>query len=56
MSPEEGVVKRLEQDDDMTPEETTKMRPGQLSDEFREKDRNATNACKRELRKEQGTR
>ena len=53
--PEEDVVKRLEQDDDMTLEETTKMRPIQRSDEFRGKDRNLTNACKRELlvRKEQ---
>ena len=53
MCPEEGVVKRLEEDGDMTPEETTKMRLGQHSDEFREKGRNATNACNWELSKEQ---
>ena len=46
MSQEEGAVKRREQDDDMTPEETTKMWAGQLHDEFREKE---------ELRKEQGS-
>ena len=51
--PDEGAVKRLEQNDDMIQEETTKMRQGQHSDEFREKDRNAKNPSQRALRKEE---